>query len=103
MYYLPFGPLSIWIEKLLQTGIADGRKETLRLILAPYLIKRKSYDESVNTLEKGLDKCNKVKELDQGFYPKQRIKQSLRNTKGFLKLNNLKTKYPWLYDTIQIK
>ncbi len=30
-----------WIEKLLITGIPDGRKETLRLILGPYLIKKK--------------------------------------------------------------
>jgi hypothetical protein len=28
-----------WIERLLQKCIADGRKETLRLILGPYLIK----------------------------------------------------------------
>ncbi len=89
-----------WIEELLQTGIADGRKEILRLIVAPYLIKRKSYDESVNILQNWLDKCNKVRELDRGFYPKQRIKQSLRNTKGFTSLMNVKLKYPWLNDVI---
>lgn len=92
-----------WIERLIQTGIADGRKETLRLILAPYLIKIKNYNESTYILENWLDKCNKVKELDQGFNRNQRIKQSLRNTKGFLKLDSLKMKYPWLYDIIRIK
>ncbi len=29
----------LWIEELLRTGIPDGRKETLRLILGPYLSK----------------------------------------------------------------
>lgn len=78
----------------------DGRKETLRLILAPYLIKRKSYDESINTLEKWLDKCDKVKELDHAFHPRQRINQSLKNTKGFLNLDNLRIKNPSLHNII---
>jgi hypothetical protein len=90
-----------WIEKLLQVGIQDGRKETLRLILAPYLIKRKSYDESINILEKWLDKCDKVKSLERGFSPSQRISNSLKNSKGYLKLDNLRIKNPWLYDKIQ--
>ena len=90
-----------WIEKLLQVGIHDGRKETLRLILAPYLIKRKSYDESVQILEKWLDKCDKVKRLERGFSPKQRIGTSLKNSKGYVNLNNLRIKNPWLYDQIQ--
>jgi len=89
-----------WIEKLLQTGIPDGRKETLRLILGPYLVKRKSYEESVSVLEKWLCKCNDVKSLDRGFNSKQRIQAALKNTKGFLKKENLKIKYPFLYDTI---
>ena len=49
-YSIKFGDTSNFqiqpIERLLQTGIPDGRKETLRLILGPYLIKRKSYEES---------------------------------------------------------
>lgn len=90
-----------WIEQLLQVGIYDGRKETLRLILAPYLIKRKSYDESVNILEKWLDKCDKVNSLERGFSPKQRINNSLKNSRGYLNLNNLRIKNPWLYDQIQ--
>lgn len=40
-----------WIERLLKTGIPDGRKETLRLILGPYLAKRKNYDKSVFMLQ----------------------------------------------------
>ena len=91
-----------WIEKLLQVGIYDGRKETLRLILGPYLMKRKSYDESVNILGKWLDKCDKVKSLERGFSRKQRISNSLKNSKGYLNLNNLRIKNPWLYNQIQM-
>ena len=89
-----------WIERLLQTGIPDGRKETLRLILGPYLAKRKNYEESVSLLIKWLNKCESIKPLDRSFNSKQRIKASLKNTKGFLKLENLKMKYNWLYDII---
>ena len=89
-----------WIERLLQTGIPDGRKETLRLILAPYLIKRKSYEESIHILERWLDECNKVNPLGSGFDSKQRISNSLKNTKGYLKFDNLKLTYRWLYDIL---
>lgn len=89
-----------WIEQLLQTGIPDGRKETLRLILGPYLSKRKSYDDATAILQQWLDKCNVLKPLDNGFNSIQRIKTSLKNTKGFLKLESLKEKYRWLYNTI---
>ena len=68
-----------WIERLLQRGIPDGRKEALRLILGPYLTKRKSNEESVAILQKWLDKCNSIKPLDRNFNPKQRIKSSPRN------------------------
>lgn len=90
-----------WIEDLLQTGIPDGRKETLRLVLGPYVAKRKSYEESTSVLQYWLEKCDKVKPLDAGFSPKQRISNSLKNIKGFLILNNLRIKNPWLYDVIQ--
>ena len=89
-----------WIEQLLQTGIPDGRKETLRLILGPYLSKRKTNDDAVVILQRWLDKCDNVKPLGYGFNSKQRINSSLKNTKGFLILENLKVKYRWLYDVI---
>ena len=89
-----------WIERLLQKGIADGRKETLRLILGPYLIKRKNYNDAAAILEDWLDKCNSVKTLDRDFNPNQRIRSALKNTRGFMKLESLKSKYPWLYDAV---
>lgn len=90
-----------WIEDLLQRGIYDGRKETLRLILGPYLIKRKSYVESFSILQEWLNRCNEIRQLDRDFYPQQRIKSSLNNTKGFLKIENLRIKYSWLYEIIK--
>ena len=89
-----------WIERLLQTGIPDGRKETLRLILGPYIGRRKSCEESFVILERWLDRCDCIRPLDRGFNSKQRIKSSLKNTKGFLSLNNLKLKYPSLHSII---
>jgi hypothetical protein len=65
-----------WIERLLQKGVADGRKETLRLILGPYLAKRKSHEDAVIILQRWLDKCHEQKQLDNNFNPKQRINLS---------------------------
>ncbi len=90
-----------WIEKLLKTGIPDGRKETLRLILGPYLTKRKSHEESESILIEWLKKCNDVEQLDNNFNPKQRINASLKNSKGFLKLESLKLKQNRLYNVIK--
>ncbi len=71
------------------------------MILGPYLSKRKRYDEAVIILQKWLDKCNSVNPLDRGFNSRQKIKFALKNDKGYLKLDSLKTKYRWLYDNIQ--
>ncbi len=89
-----------WIGRLLQRGTEDRKKEVLRLILGPYLIKRKSYDEAATILQDWLDKCNSLRSLDVGFNTRQRIKAALKNTRGFLKLKSLKIKYPWLYESI---
>ncbi|MDR4491601.1 MAG: hypothetical protein R2685_11985 [Candidatus Nitrosocosmicus sp.] len=90
-----------WIERLLQIGIQDGRKETLRLILGPYISKRNTYDRSISILQNWIEKCDKVYPLDPGFNSRQRISNSVKNTKGFLNLENLRIKYPSLYFTIQ--
>ena len=62
--------------------------------------KRKSYEESIVILERWLDKCDCLRPLDIGFNSKQRIKASLKNTKGFLSLDNLELKYPSLHSVI---
>jgi hypothetical protein len=66
-----------WIEKLLQTPLADFRKKCIWRILAPYLInvRKLSYEESFGILVDWLEKCSKVRRLY--FNPKLKIKQDL--------------------------
>ncbi|ALI34593.1 hypothetical protein NMY3_00379 [Candidatus Nitrosocosmicus oleophilus] len=92
-----------WIDDLLKRGISDGRKESIRLILGPYLAKRKSHGEAFRTLQEWLEKCQKVRPLDRTFDPKRRITSALKNSKGFIKLENLKIKYRWLYNAIAVE
>jgi hypothetical protein len=58
-----------WIEKLLETPIADYRKNAVSLILAPYLIniKKLSYDAASNIINSWLSKCGELRQLDQNF------------------------------------
>jgi hypothetical protein len=58
-YHFNMAPSCIttrWIEKLLQTQIADYRKSAVSLILAPYLIniKRISYKDAFNIINNWL-------------------------------------------------
>ena len=55
-----------WIEKLLLTPIDDYRKNTIRLILANYLInvKKVSYTDAYAAIRQWLSLCNSVKKLD---------------------------------------
>jgi hypothetical protein len=55
-----------WIERLLKTPILDHRKYCIWRILAPYLInvKRLSFDEAFDIIDKWLCKCNDLEPLD---------------------------------------
>src|SRR5215212_2201941 len=55
-----------WIEKLLQTGVDDGRKDLLFWVLAPYLItvRRLDYDKAYSVLEGWLEGCDDVRQLE---------------------------------------
>ena len=66
-----------WIEKLLKTPLADFRKNSTSLILAPYLIniKKLSYQESYNILVEWLKKCDVSRKID--FNPTHLIKNAL--------------------------
>jgi hypothetical protein len=96
-----------WIEKLLQTPIADYRKNTVSLILAPYLIniKKSSYSESFEIINEWLSKCNDLNKLDQRF--DNRIKRSLKTAieKKIppMKLETLREKNGKLYYLLKIK
>jgi hypothetical protein len=95
-----------WIEILLETPIADYRKNTLSLILGPYLInvKKLSYEDAFNIIKDWLNRCNSIKRLNSNF--DYRIKYALENSikNGFLpmKFNTLKEKNRALYDNLNI-
>lgn len=58
-----------WIEILLETPIDDYRKNTVGLILAPYLINIRGlpYDAAYEKIKDWLEKCNNKRHLDSNF------------------------------------
>jgi hypothetical protein len=79
------------------------RKNTVALILAPYLIniKKLSYTESYNIIKGWLDKCNSLRRLDSDF--SFRIKHVLDAIKtGYkpMRFENLKKHNMALYNTL---
>ena len=93
-----------WIEKLLQTPLADHRKYAIWRILIPYLynIKNLSDDDVVNILQNWLSKCDVMRALD--FKCKYLIKQNIRNSRKCrylpISFHNLKSENQGLYNTI---
>jgi hypothetical protein len=84
-----------WIEKLLQTPIADYRKYALWRIIMPYLFSIKKLPESevIDIAQTWLNKCDLLRSLD--FNAKYLIRQNIRNSKknrylpiGFDKLSS---------------
>ncbi|MDN5846385.1 MAG: DNA primase noncatalytic subunit PriX [Candidatus Nitrosocosmicus sp.] len=94
----------VWIEKLLQTPIADHRYYCLWHILIPYLIniKRLPKNEVISILAEWLDKCNKLNQV-RWKYPR-RIEEQLGYDKGYppISLENLKKENFELYKLLQI-
>jgi len=94
----------LWIEKLLQTPIDDYRKNSVNLILAPYLvnIKKLLYDAALNIINGWLNKCRKRTPLNQNFDYTVRyaLKYSVKNRQRPLKLDTLKLKNNALYDLL---
>jgi hypothetical protein len=68
-----------WIEKLLQTPLADRRKYCMWKILAPYLINRRklSYDHAYAVMTSWLQECNKLQRLQ--FNASLKIKNNLNS------------------------
>ena len=99
------GSTIAWIEKLLQTPIDDYRKNSVNLILAPYLInvKKVPYDDALNIINSWLSKCGKLRQLDQNFDYTVRyaLKYSAKNGHRPLKSDTLKIKNPILYNLFQ--
>jgi Primase X len=93
-----------WIEKLLQTPLADHRKYAIWRVLIPYLynIKNLSEDDIANILENWLIKCDVMRALD--FNIQYLIKQNIRNGRKCrylpISFHNLKSENQGLYSTI---
>lgn len=94
-----------WIERLLQIPIDDYRKNTVALILAPYLvnIKKVSYDDAFSMIKEWLDKCNSVRKLDSNFNYKIKyaLDNVIKNRYLPMKLDTLKIKKKSLYDILK--
>jgi len=54
-----------WIEILLDTPIEEYRRETIRLIIAPYLVnvRKLAYDDAFNIAKNWLNSCDKTQIL----------------------------------------
>ena len=95
----------IWIEKLLQTPIEDGRKQCLWQILCPYLIniRKLTNENAINILNQWLQRYDKVKKID--FDSTIYIKSDLKNVKEYLppSKEKLKNQYPEIYNILKYK
>lgn len=93
-----------WIEQLLETPIEDYRKNSINLILAPYLanIKKLSDGESLKILENWIQRCDMLRKVN--FNEKSTIEYALRYSKRKgqlpMKLVTLKDKNFELYKII---
>jgi hypothetical protein len=78
---IPQVALISWIERLLQTPVADYRRYCVWRILAPYEINiRKVSDEvAYSIIVTWLQKCNSIRKLI--FSPRYILKQNIRNAK----------------------
>lgn len=95
-----------WIERLLQTPISDARKNTIRLVLAPYLMTIKKLDEyqADKVISSWLGLCDSVKSLERRYpyaaYIKSCLRASARLGLKPLSLANLEDKLPTLHESL---
>ncbi|WP_148687064.1 DNA primase noncatalytic subunit PriX [Candidatus Nitrosocosmicus hydrocola] len=94
-----------WIEELLQIGIYDGRKESLRLILAPYLVNilRKDPDITFRILTEWLKKCESERELDFSirFLVNETIECSIKKGIPPMRLETIRSRNYTVYSLIK--
>jgi Primase X len=96
-----------WIEKLLQTPIADYRKYAIWRILMPYFfnVKKISETEVIDLTQTWLNKCDHIRSLD--FNSKYLIKQNIRNSKKNqylpISFDKLSSENKGLYDIISAR
>jgi Primase X len=93
-----------WIERLLETPIADHRKQTIDLVLVPFLIviRGLSFEDSYFIIKDWIVKCNSVEMLKPSIeYFDNRIKaainNSIQNKIPPILQENIEKKYPEWY------
>jgi Primase X len=93
-----------WIEKLLETPLADHRKYVVWRILSPYLInvKQLSCEECFNIIKEWLIKCDQLERLN--FNSSQKIREGINaaTKKGYypISLEKLKSENKELFDML---
>jgi hypothetical protein len=91
-----------WIENsLLRTPIADHRKHSINLLLAPFLVnvKKSNHDESYSTMIDWIMSCNNVMMLHPNIkYFEKRVSSAIKNSTMNkilpIKRENMQKKYP---------
>jgi hypothetical protein len=93
-----------WIEKLLQTPLADHRKYAMWRILMPYLFNIRNLSDTnvINIIQTWLNKCDETRALD--FNSKYLIRQNIKNRKRHsylpISFNRLSSENHGLYEII---
>lgn len=94
-----------WIEMLLQTPIADYRKNATSLILSPYLvnIKKLSCNDAFMVIKNWLSRCSELRKLDGSFdyIIKYSLNTSIRKRQLPMKFSTLEIKNKELYDLLR--
>ena len=83
-------------KKLLQTPIADHRKHTIDLVLAPFLIviKHLTFEESYIIIKDWIVKCNSIEMLKPSTeYFDNKIKAVINNSIQSQNTSNITRKY----------
>jgi hypothetical protein len=93
-----------WIERLLETPIADHRKQTIDLVLVPFLIviRGLSFEESYSIIRDWIVRCNNIEMLKPSIeYFDNKLKAAINNSIQSrippILQGNIEKKYPNLY------
>jgi hypothetical protein len=99
----------VWIEKLLQTPIADYRKNAIALILAPYLlnIRNLSLEQAYATIIDWLNKCEQLRPLqpsrrDVNYRVKLALERAQKTGILPMRLDTVKDKSPELHEILSL-
>jgi hypothetical protein len=96
-----------WIDRLLQIGVEDQRKNLLYWVLAPYLITVRGldYDKAYSILQQWIDKCNEVRAIDDKIGFRYRIRYCLdtaeKQERKPVKFETFRRNYTDAYQRIQ--